>query len=224
LADPFAVEELSAQSTVQALADRVQAWRLDGSAQDSGVGGPEDGVEGGGEVRSAIADQELYVPEPLTEAEGEVAGLLHGPLPSGVRGDAAKVHPASAVLDEHQGIQSPDKHGVHVQEIHCDDPGGLGVQELPQDRVLVPEHQQYSILCQVTAAHQDGQAERPARKQVHDLEQHQPTQPSPRLACWRTRRSSMQSSIRAALGEAGSEFADVVSLPGQKAAVHHEAA
>ena len=70
----------------------------------------------------------------------------------------------------------------------------------PQDHVLVPEHQQFSILRQVTAAHQDGQAEHPARKQVHDLEQHPPTQPSPRLACWRTRRSAMQSSIRAAQG------------------------
>jgi hypothetical protein len=39
----------------------------------------------------------------------------------------------------------------------------------PQDRVLVPEHHQFSILRQVTAEHQDGQAERPARKQVHDL-------------------------------------------------------
>jgi hypothetical protein len=34
----------------------------------------------------------------------------------------------------------------------------------PQDRVLVPEHQQFSILRQVTAAHQDGQAEHPTRK------------------------------------------------------------
>jgi hypothetical protein len=36
----------------------------------------------------------------------------------------------------------------------------------------MPEHQQLSILCHVTAEHQDGQAEHPARKQVDDLEQH----------------------------------------------------
>jgi len=41
-----------------------------------------------------------------------------------------------------------------------------------QDRVLVPEHQQLSILRQVAAEHQDGQAEYPAREQVDDLEQH----------------------------------------------------
>jgi hypothetical protein len=34
-------------------------------------------------------------------------GLLHGPLAGGVRGDAAKMHPAGAVFDEHQDMQSP---------------------------------------------------------------------------------------------------------------------
>jgi len=41
-----------------------------------------------------------------------------------------------------------------------------------QYRVLVPEHEQLSILRHVTAEHQDGQAEYPAREQVDDLEQH----------------------------------------------------
>jgi hypothetical protein len=39
-------------------------------------------------------------------------------------------------------------------------------------RVLMPEYQQLSILRQVGAEHQDGQAEHPAREQVSDLEQH----------------------------------------------------
>lgn len=42
----------------------------------------------------------------------------------------------------------------------------------PQYRVLMPEHQQFGFLRQVTAEHQDGQAEYPARKHVDDLEQH----------------------------------------------------
>jgi hypothetical protein len=49
------------------------------------------------------------------------------------------------------------------------------------------EHQQLSILRQVTAEDQDGQAEHPARKQVHDLEQHPPSQPLACLACLRKR-------------------------------------
>jgi hypothetical protein len=42
----------------------------------------------------------------------------------------------------------------------------------PQYRVLMPEHQQLSILRPVTAEHQDGQAEYPAREHVDDLKQH----------------------------------------------------
>ena len=38
------------------------------------------------------------------------------------------------MFDEHQDMQSPEEHGVHVQEIDCDDSGGLGVQELPPAR------------------------------------------------------------------------------------------
>ena len=113
--DQHAVEELSAQGADKALADRIHARRLDSGAQDPGAGGLEDGVERGGEVRSAVADQELNVREPLAEAEGEVAGLLHGPLARRARGDPADVHPAGAMLDEHQDIQSPEEHGVHVQ-------------------------------------------------------------------------------------------------------------
>jgi hypothetical protein len=206
------------------------------------------------------------------------------------------MHPAGAMFDEHQDMQSPQEHRVHVQEIDCDDPGCPGVQEVPpararasrcridagrtqnlphgrgrdchaelckfavdpavspqrillrqpddkagdardcrrapwlaplarvvllrrqpavpgqqrrwrhgedfgpaparykprqrsepgpvgrlvphpadvpaQHRVLVPEHQQFSILRQVAAEHQDGQAEYPVYEQVDDFEQH----------------------------------------------------
>ena len=129
-----AIEELSAQGADEALADRVHARRLDGGVQDPGAGGLEDGVEGGGEARSAVADQELNVLEPLAEAQGKVAGLLHGPLAGRARGDPADVHPAGAMLDEHQHVYALQQHGVHVQEIDCDDPGGLSVQELPLAR------------------------------------------------------------------------------------------
>jgi hypothetical protein len=81
-----------------------------------------------------VADQEPHVPEPLVEAEGEVAGLLHRPLAGRAGGDAAQVHPAGAVLDEHQDVQTLEHHGVYVQEVDGEDPGGLGVQELPPGR------------------------------------------------------------------------------------------
>jgi hypothetical protein len=49
-----------------------------------------------------------------------------------------------------------------------------------QHRLLVAQNQQLSILGPAAAEHQDGQAEYPARQQVDDLEQHPPSQPSPR--------------------------------------------
>ena len=83
---------------------------------------------------SAVTDHESDVLEPLAEGEGEVAGLLHRPLAGGMCGHPAEVHPAGAVLNKNQDVQPVQQHGVHVQEIHREDPGGLGVQELPPGR------------------------------------------------------------------------------------------
>jgi hypothetical protein len=60
-----------------------------------------------------------------------------------------------------------------------------------QDGVLVPEHEQLSVLRQVPAEYQDSQAEYPANQQVDDLEQHPASQPSPRPGCPRPRRSAL---------------------------------
>ena len=135
--DQHATQELAAQGAGQALADRVHPRRLHSGAQDPGTGGLEDGVERGGEVRSAVADQEFDVLEPLGEGEGEVAGLLGRSLAGGVGGDAAQMHAAGAVLDEHQDVQSLQQHGVHVEEVDGEDPGRLGAQELQPGRACV---------------------------------------------------------------------------------------
>jgi hypothetical protein len=49
-------------------------------------------------------------------------------------GDAAEVHPAGAVLDEHQHVQASQQHGVHVQEVDRDNPRRLVLQKLPPGR------------------------------------------------------------------------------------------
>jgi hypothetical protein len=49
-----------------------------------------------------------------------------------------------------------------------------------QHRVLLPEHEQFSIFHPVAAEHQDGHAEDPGRQQIDDLEQHPASQPSRR--------------------------------------------
>jgi hypothetical protein len=79
-------------------------------------------------------DQESDVREPLVQADGEMASLLYHRLAGGMGGDAAEMHPASAVLDEHQDIQPFQQHGIHVQEAGRDHPGGLGGKELPPGR------------------------------------------------------------------------------------------
>jgi hypothetical protein len=94
----------------------------------------EDGVEGRGEVRASVTDEEPEVPEPVAEVEGQVAGLLYRPVAGGVGRDAADVHPAGAVLDEHQHVQPGQRDSIHVQEIDSQDSSGLRVQELPPGR------------------------------------------------------------------------------------------
>src|ERR1017187_4308815 len=78
-----AVRELAPQGAGEALADRVHPRCLHSGAQDRGAGGLEDGVEGAGEVRSAVTDQEPEVLEPLAEVHRQVAGLLHRRSPVG---------------------------------------------------------------------------------------------------------------------------------------------
>ena len=72
--DQHAVEQLVAQGADEALAGSVRSGSLDGGAQDRGAGCLEDGIEGTGEVRSAIADQESDVLEPFVETDRQVAG------------------------------------------------------------------------------------------------------------------------------------------------------
>jgi hypothetical protein len=81
--DQHAVQELTAQGTDEALADRVHPGSPDGRPQDPGPGGPEDSAERGSEVRSPIADEEPDIPEPAAQADSEVAGPLHRPAPAG---------------------------------------------------------------------------------------------------------------------------------------------
>jgi hypothetical protein len=38
------------------------------------------------------------------------------------------------VLGEHKDVQALQHHGARVQEVDCEDPGGLGVKELPPRR------------------------------------------------------------------------------------------
>ncbi len=47
-----------------------------------------------------------------------------------VRCDASQMNPAGAVLDDDQGIEAPEQHGVHMDEVGREDAAGRGGQEL----------------------------------------------------------------------------------------------
>jgi hypothetical protein len=73
-------------------------------------------------------------PGPLAEIHQQIPGLLRGPLPRRMRGDAQDVHRTGLDLQHDQHVQALQQHRVHVQEITGKDAGRLGGQELPPSR------------------------------------------------------------------------------------------
>ena len=127
--DQDAVEEFAADGADEAFGDGVGPRRPHGRLDDRDVDGGEDGVEGGGELGVAIADEE---PEPLAgvvEVHGQVAGLLGQPRAGRVRGDPEDVHPAGGVLDDEERVEPVQGDGVEVKQVAGQDPVRLGPQE-----------------------------------------------------------------------------------------------
>jgi hypothetical protein len=61
-------------------------------------------------------------------------GLLGGPGPGGVGGDPGDVHPAGAVLDHDEHVETAKEDGVDVGKVDREDRVGLRGQELPPGR------------------------------------------------------------------------------------------
>jgi hypothetical protein len=64
-----------------------------------------------------IPDQELDRSRQLAQVHQEVTRCLGRPHAVGVRGDAGQVRPAGAVLNDDQGVEAPEGHGVNVDEV-----------------------------------------------------------------------------------------------------------
>jgi hypothetical protein len=79
--DQQVVEAFAAQRADEALGDRVRPRCPDWGADDADVGGGEHGVEGGGELGIAVADQEPKPASVVAEVDEQVAGLLGDPGP-----------------------------------------------------------------------------------------------------------------------------------------------
>src|SRR5450755_1330865 len=119
-----------AQGTDDPFADRVRSRRLRWAGENPDAFGLEHGVEGAGELACAIPDQELDRSGAVPEVRQEVARRLGRPRAVRIRGDAGQVNAAGAVLDNDQGVDAPEQHGVHMDEIDREDTAGLRGQEL----------------------------------------------------------------------------------------------
>jgi hypothetical protein len=98
----------------------------------------EHGVERGGELSVAVADQ---VSEPVPgflQIGGEVAGELGGPLAGRVSGDAEQVHPSCLVFDDERDVQALERErAVDMKEISGQEGGGVGAQEYAPGSVVL---------------------------------------------------------------------------------------
>jgi hypothetical protein len=102
--DEGAVQELAAASPDPAFGDRVHAGRPDVAEHGPDPGISEDRVERGREVRAAVADHEPDLVCLVADVHDQVAGLLGGPFPGGMQGDAEDADPPGAVLDHGQDV------------------------------------------------------------------------------------------------------------------------
>ena len=92
-------------------------------------------VEPGRELRVPIPDQEPERAGPLPHVEDQVTGLLGGPLPRRVRGDAEQAHPTGHHLHHEQHIDPAQRDRVQVEEVAGQQALRLATQELPPARV-----------------------------------------------------------------------------------------
>ena len=136
---PFAVD----QQVVQALAPQcshvplrkgIRPRRPERRLDDPHAIVGEHVIEDGRELAVAVADEELELAGAFAEIHEKVAGLLGGPCPAGVRGDAQDMHAAGLDLHHEEHVQALEEHGVDVQEVTCQDSGCLGGEELPPGR------------------------------------------------------------------------------------------
>ena len=74
-------------------------------------------VERRRELAVAIADQEAELAGAFTQIHEQVTGLLGGPQPGGVCGDAQDMHAARLDLYHEEHLQALEERGVNVQEI-----------------------------------------------------------------------------------------------------------
>lgn len=91
--------------------------------------GPEDGVEGIGEIPGTVADQMAEAGGVLAEVGQKVAGALGGEGRGRMLGDAEEVHSPAGVFDHEEDTRLRISNAVDLEEDGDQDSRGLGAQE-----------------------------------------------------------------------------------------------
>ena len=123
--DQEAVEEFAADRPDEALGDRVGSRCPHRCLDDLDVDGGEDGVEGGGELGVAVADEEQKAAVGVVEVHEQVAGLLGELGAGGVCGDAEDVHAAGGVLDDEEHVEPVQGDRLDVEQVAGENAIGL---------------------------------------------------------------------------------------------------
>jgi hypothetical protein len=111
---------------------------LDRAAQDPDPCAGEDRVEGSGELRVPIAEQEPDRGDLLVEIHEQVAGHLGDPGIVGMIGDAEDPDAAGGVFDDREHVGAGAVEEVNGEEVGSEDRLRLTVQELRPRRPGAP--------------------------------------------------------------------------------------
>jgi transposase len=130
--DQHPVEQLTTYGADPAFGERIRSRRTHRRPQDSDALGGEDRIEGVGELRVSVADEELELDllSAVGEVHDQVAGLLGHPRSGRVRRHAQDMNPAGRQLHHEQCIQALEQDRVDMKEVARHNPLGLRRQEL----------------------------------------------------------------------------------------------
>ena len=103
----------------EAFGDCVRPRRPHQCPYDVDVDGGEDGVEAGGELAVAVADEEPEASVGVVEVDEQVASLLGEPRSGGVSRDAQDVHPTAGVFDDEERVEPVQSDCVEVNKSHA---------------------------------------------------------------------------------------------------------
>src|SRR5918996_3232508 len=119
--DEQPVENLGPCRLDPALGDGVCSWRSDRGLDDPDPLRAEDLVEGGGELRVSVVDEEAKIAARVGERHREVSRLLGDPDVVGTGGATGEMNPTTRELDQKEHVDRLSECAVDGEEVACHD-------------------------------------------------------------------------------------------------------